>query len=291
MALQRFHIVGVGQPEQGAPQQFGLTKPGQIGVAGVDQREHAVLIHLGDARRGLTDDGPQVRLGLVQRHGGFGFADVYKRQHHPIHHPVQGAVRGEPRHIRVAAHASSNGGADLAGERLAGAEHLGRVVQQCVVVQGVAQVGQRPAHVGFNKLEHVQRPGGEPFDSELSVQKDDAQVGGGHQVFQVVVDRHRFVHLFFEFPVDGAEFLVERLRLFFAGLEFFTGRAQLLYQRLQFLVGNFEFLVRGFKLLFEYVQLVPGVLAFGLEPLHHTLDGPVRPQRFGHRLNLYRPTA
>ena len=135
-------------------------------------------------------------------------------------------------------------------------EHRARVGVELRVVEAVGEVADRPADVGVDQVEELDRRRREERDAQAPVEEDGGDRRRRHQVLQVAVGAAELVDLDLELLVDGGQLLVDRLQLLAAGLELLGRRAQLLVHRLQLFVARLQ-LLRGDRALLGGVAQVP----------------------------------
>ena len=134
----------------------------------------------------------------------------------------------------------------LDGDRL---DHLDHELGQVGDTDPEPDVGDGPAHVGGDQIEHLLGQGSELPDAQIWAQHHDGQVNTGQQVDEIVVAKAELKVAILELLVDGGQLLVARLDLLLRCL-------QLLVDALELLVGGLHLLVRGLQLLVRHLLLL-----------------------------------
>ena len=135
-------------------------------------------------------------------------------------------------------------------------------------------VGERPAQVGSQQVEHSRPRRREQLHAQAAVQEDRADVARVDQVLEVVVGEPELLDLDLQLLVDRRQLLVDRLQLLLAGLELLGRRAQLLVHRLQLFVRRLGLLDLGLVLLDGDAQLLAQPANLLLELLRQRLRRP-----------------
>ena len=125
----------------------------------------------------------------------------------------------------------------------------------------------------------------EAHELQSAVDEQHADLGGGDEVLQIVVDARHLVDLGLQLLIDGRQLLVDRLQLLLAGLELLGSRAQLLVDRLQLLVRRLQLLVLRLVLLDRRRAAARGCSRARFPPLRTSGRPPFpdRPVRRRHR--------
>jgi hypothetical protein len=243
-------VVGVDECEhRGAGELLG-TAPDDAAEARVGEGDAAAEVGVDDARRRLRDDGAKERFRLVQRLADpTPVGDVDEGEDDAADPVVAGPVRPQPRQQPAIAEA------DLALDRCQLVEHRVRVVGELRIVEPAREVADRPADVGGDQVEELDRRRSEERDPQRPVEKERRDRARRHQVLQVGVGSAQLVDLALQLLVDGGQLLVDRLQLLAAGLELLGRRAQLLVHRLQLFVARLQLLRRDVALLGRVAQV------------------------------------
>ena len=231
-------VVGMDERERRRADQRLGRAPGDQREAGVDEGDPAVEVDVGDAGGGLGDDGAEQRLRLAQRFADAApLGDVDEGQHDAGDAVLAAAVRQQ---AGAGASRSPKRTSRSIGTRLSSTAR--GVGVELRVVEPVGEVAERPADVGVDQVEQLDRRRREERDAQLAVEEHGGDRRRGHQVLQVAVGVAQLVDLALELLVDGGQLLVDRLQLLAAGLELLGGRAQLLVHRLQLFVARLQLL-------------------------------------------------
>src|SRR2546428_551143 len=257
-------VVGVSDVLGAEREQRVAGPPRQFTEAVVDALEAALQIGLEDAdRRAVVNDSQALRTHPQRFRVLFDRVDIDEGDDGALDVVFGGAVGADAQRVPP-----SRSVLHIALERLHALQHSGQNDVEIGHVHVELDVGQRPADVGGDQVEHRLRHRREAPDPQIRAEHDDRHLHAGEQVHQVVVAPPQLGIAVLQLFVDGRQLLVARLHLLLGRFNLFVDALQLLVGRLDLLVGRLQLFVRRVLLLDDRLEVVLRGRQLLLERLH-----------------------